>query len=159
MSPTEVPRPPHTTALGSRRFLGGATGVALGTALGGGLTAAPASATALGGADSPVRTESGLVTGTAAALDGVTVYEVIPYAASTAGAHRSRRRSGPGSVRAGTCGSSCPQGGRVGPTMSEARDPRKPEAALGATPGRRSASRCGRRTRAPPRSGAPPDAP
>ncbi|QIY96890.1 carboxylesterase/lipase family protein [Streptomyces sp. S1D4-11] len=60
-----------------------------------------------------MRTESGLVTGTPAALDGVTVYKGIPYAASTAGKNRWRppqpAPSWPGIRKADTWGAACPQ--------------------------------------------------
>jgi hypothetical protein len=83
----DVPHPDHDTEeFGRRGFLGSAVGTAGGAALLGGLTAGPASAASRATADHPVRTRSGLVTGVPAALDGITVYKHIPYAASTAGA-------------------------------------------------------------------------
>lgn len=99
---------------GRRGFLGRAAGAAVGTALvGGGLEAAPASAAARSSAHKPVRTQSGLVTGVPAALDGITVYKGIPYAASTAGPNRWRAPqpapSWKGVRVADTWGAACPQ--------------------------------------------------
>ncbi|WP_329315939.1 carboxylesterase/lipase family protein [Streptomyces sp. NBC_01262] len=99
---------------GRRGFLGRAAGAAVGTALvGGGLEAAPASAAARSSAGKPVRTASGLVTGVPAALDGITVYKGIPYAASTAGPNRWRAPqpapSWKGVRAADTWGAACPQ--------------------------------------------------
>jgi carboxylesterase type B len=99
---------------GRRGFLGRAAGAAVGTALvGGGLEAGPASAAAGSSAHKPVRTRSGLVTGVPAALDGITVYKGIPYAASTAGPNRWRAPqpapSWKGVRAADTWGAACPQ--------------------------------------------------
>ncbi|MFI6336278.1 carboxylesterase/lipase family protein [Streptomyces sp. NPDC050535] len=96
-------------ALGRRGFLGRTAGAAVGTALFASLETVPASAASR----APVRTESGLVTGVPAALDGITVYKGIPYAASTAGRNRWRApRPAPswkGVRRADTWGAACPQ--------------------------------------------------
>lgn len=112
MNRRDVPPPFHPTPLGRRGFLGVA-GVTVGAALLGEVEAAPASATGRAAAGKPVRIESGLVTGVPAALDGVTVYKGIPYAASTAGANRWRApRPAPswkGVRRADTWGAACPQ--------------------------------------------------
>ncbi|MEU6148080.1 carboxylesterase family protein [Streptomyces sp. NPDC047081] len=87
-------------------------GVAAATALGG-TVAAPASAAPRTGAGRAVRTESGLVSGVPAALDGITVYKGIPYAASTAGENRWRAPqpapSWKGIRKADTWGPACPQ--------------------------------------------------
>ncbi|MFC7261711.1 carboxylesterase/lipase family protein [Streptomyces lutosisoli] len=119
------PPTPAATELGRRGFLGRTAGAAAGAALLGGLETAPASAASKSSnssesarsserdADRPVRTESGLVTGAPAALDGVTVYKGIPYAASTAGANRWRppqpAPSWTGVRKADTWGAACPQ--------------------------------------------------
>lgn len=114
-----LPSDPAPTALARRGFLGRTAGAAVGAALLGAVETAPASAaseSAAGArsvADRPVRTESGLVTGTPAALDGVTVYKGIPYAASTAGKNRWRAPqpapSWKGIRKADTWGAACPQ--------------------------------------------------
>jgi para-nitrobenzyl esterase len=112
----DVPHPPQAGTLGRRGFLGRAAGVAAGAALLGGLESGTASAadrrTAQSTAD-PVSTESGLVTGVAAGLKGVTVYKGIPYAASTAGENRWRppqpAPTWDGIRAADTWGPACPQ--------------------------------------------------
>lgn len=114
MSLRDVPHPDHDTeGIGRRRVLGSAVGAAAGATLLGGLTAGPASATSRAAADRPVRTRSGLVTGVPAALDGITVYKGIPYAASTAGENRWRAPqpapSWKGVRAADTWGAACPQ--------------------------------------------------
>ncbi len=111
---------PSTTgpALGRRGVLGGAVGVAAGALALGGLEAGPAAAAsrtsaASGGADRPVRTASGLVSGVPAAVKGVSVYKGIPYAASTAGPNRWRppqpAPSWKGVRAADSWGPACPQ--------------------------------------------------
>ncbi|MGW0710313.1 carboxylesterase/lipase family protein [Streptomyces sp. NPDC002643] len=114
MSLRDVPHSDHDTeGIGRRRVLGSAAGAAAGATLLGGLTAGPASAASRAAADRPVRTRSGLVTGVPAALDGITVYKGIPYAASTAGENRWRApRPAPswkGVRAADTWGAACPQ--------------------------------------------------
>ncbi|MFK4098773.1 carboxylesterase/lipase family protein [Streptomyces sp. NPDC019531] len=108
----DVPALFRSTPLGRRGLLG-AAGATAGAALVGAAGAAPASATGRTASERPVRTESGLVTGVPAALDGVTVYKGIPYAASTAGANRWRApRPAPswsGVRKADTWGAACPQ--------------------------------------------------
>ncbi|WP_307161254.1 carboxylesterase/lipase family protein [Streptomyces rishiriensis] len=108
----DVPPPHHSTPLGRRGFLG-AVGATTGASLIGTLDAAPASAAVRAAAERPVRTRSGLVTGVPAALDGVTVYKGIRYAASTAGQNRWRApRPAPswtGIRKADTWGAACPQ--------------------------------------------------
>ncbi|MBR7826963.1 carboxylesterase family protein [Actinospica sp. MGRD01-02] len=109
-------------AVGRRGLLGGAAGLAAGAVLFDALapgtasaaaSSAPRSSTASGGSDRPLRTESGLVTGIPAAVDGVTVYKGIPYAASTAGPNRWRAPqpapSWSGVRAADTWGPACPQ--------------------------------------------------
>ncbi|WP_406006287.1 carboxylesterase family protein [Streptomyces sp. NBC_00637] len=112
MNRRDVPPTFHSTPLGRRGFLGVA-GATAGAALVGTVQAAPASAAGRAAAERPVRTDSGLVTGVPAALDGVTVYKGIPYAASTAGANRWRApRPAPswkGVRKADTWGAACPQ--------------------------------------------------
>ncbi|MFI1030065.1 carboxylesterase/lipase family protein [Streptomyces sp. NPDC020951] len=114
MSLRDVPHPHHDhEGIGRRRLLGSAVGAAAGATLLGGLTAGPASAASRVAADRPVRTRSGLVTGVPAALDGVTVYKGIPFAASTAGENRWRAPqpapSWKGVRAADTWGAACPQ--------------------------------------------------
>ncbi|MFE7934701.1 carboxylesterase/lipase family protein [Streptomyces sp. NPDC057456] len=113
MSSQDVPHPSRSSAFGRRGFLGRSAGVAAGATLLGGLEAAPASATSHSDAGQPVRTRSGLVTGVPAALDGVTVYKGIPYAASTAGENRWRAPqpapSWQGVRKADVWGAACPQ--------------------------------------------------
>jgi carboxylesterase type B len=110
----DVPHPGREAeGIGRRRLLGSAVGAAAGATLLGGLTAGPASAASRAAADRPVRTRSGLVTGAPAALDGITVYKGIPYAASTAGENRWRAPqpapSWQGVRVADTWGAACPQ--------------------------------------------------
>ncbi|MEU1341346.1 carboxylesterase family protein [Streptomyces sp. NPDC005827] len=114
MSPRNPSAPHHDgTSFGRRRFLAGTAASATGAALVGGVTAGPAEAAERGGADRPVVTESGRVTGVPAGLHGVTVYKGIPYAASTAGENRWRApRPAPswkGVRKADTWGAACPQ--------------------------------------------------
>ncbi|MFI6253564.1 carboxylesterase/lipase family protein [Streptomyces sp. NPDC051016] len=114
MSPRNASAPHHDgTPFGRRRFLAGTAASAAGAALAGGVTAGPAQASERGGADRPVATESGRVTGVPAGLDGVTVYKGIPYAASTAGENRWRAPqpapSWKGVRKADTWGAACPQ--------------------------------------------------
>lgn len=98
--------------LGRRDFLGRTVGATAGAALLGGPAAAPASAAPGSTSGSPVKTQSGRVVGVPAALDGITVYKGIPYAASTAGQNRWRPPQPPPSwtgVRtADTWGAACP---------------------------------------------------
>ena len=99
--------------LGRRGFLGRTVGATAGAALLGGLAAAQASAAPRSTSGSPVKTQSGPVVGVPAALDGITVYKGIPYAASTAGQNRWRPPQPPpswtGVRRADTWGAACPQ--------------------------------------------------
>ena len=89
----------HTTTkpqvMSRRAFINGSvTAAAAAAVIGGGAVGAsaatdrPGKAAALG--DRPVRTQSGLVSGTGALLPGVTVFKGIPFAASTAGENRWR---------------------------------------------------------------------
>ncbi|MFI6625925.1 carboxylesterase/lipase family protein [Streptomyces sp. NPDC050528] len=101
------------TGTGRRDFLGRTAAATAGATLLSTLPSTPASATPRNAAGHPVRTQSGLVTGTAAALPGVTVYKGIPYAASTAGENRWRAPQPPASWqgvrKADTWGAACPQ--------------------------------------------------
>ena len=101
------------TGTGRRAFLGRTAGLTAGAALLSTLPSTPASATPHNDTSHPVRTQSGLVTGTASALPGVTVYKGIPYAASTAGENRWRAPQAPpswqGIRKADTWGAACPQ--------------------------------------------------
>ncbi|WP_405841551.1 carboxylesterase family protein [Streptomyces sp. NBC_01518] len=101
------------TGTGRRDFLGRTAGLTAGAALLSTLPSTPASATPRHNTSHPVRTQSGLVTGTASALPGITVYKGIPYAASTAGENRWRAPRPPapwqGIRKADTWGAACPQ--------------------------------------------------
>lgn len=107
MDPRDTPR------LDRRDFLAGTAAVATATTLLGTLDTGTAAATSRNSPSHPVRTQSGLVTGTPAALPGITVYKGIPYAASTAGPNRWRAPQPPASWRgvrkADTWGPACPQ--------------------------------------------------
>ncbi|MGI5453521.1 carboxylesterase/lipase family protein [Streptomyces sp. CA-249302] len=114
MSLRDLPQPPATTSeLGRRRLLGGAVGAAAAATVLGGTTAGPVSAAPRAGNRGAVRTESGPVSGVPAALDGITVYKGIPYAASTAGENRWRAPQPPpswtGVRKADAWGPACPQ--------------------------------------------------
>ena len=109
-----------------RAFINGSvTAAAAAAVIGGGAVGAsaatdrPGKAAPLG--DRPVRTQSGLVSGTGALLPGVTVYKGIPFAASTAGENRWRPPRPPASwtgVRAAdTFGDVCPQTSLSGATI------------------------------------------
>ncbi|WP_280900739.1 MULTISPECIES: carboxylesterase/lipase family protein [unclassified Streptomyces] len=104
---------PATVEFGRRGFLGRTGGAVAGAVLLPDVAAEPASAAPNSAAGRLVRTEAGLVTGVPAALDGVTVYKGIPYAASTAGENRWRApRPAPswkGVCRADAWGAACPQ--------------------------------------------------
>ncbi|MFD5055707.1 carboxylesterase/lipase family protein [Streptomyces tendae] len=90
MDVPEDSRPSFTEReLRRRDFLGRTAGIAAGAVFLDAL-AAPASSAAQLLTDRPVRIESGLVSGVAAAVSGVTVFKGIPYAASTAGKNRWR---------------------------------------------------------------------
>ncbi|KPI00179.1 Carboxylesterase [Actinobacteria bacterium OK074] len=133
---------PHRPTAGRpdrRTFLGRSLTVTAAAALAGGATAASAAssstssaagtgatkntATALTG---PVRIDTGLVSGVSAALDGVTVFKGIPFAASTAGENRWRAPQPPASwagVRtADTFGEVCPQSVMGSSTVTTGED-------------------------------------
>ncbi|MFJ6693166.1 carboxylesterase/lipase family protein [Streptomyces sp. NPDC091294] len=77
-----------SAAPGRRGLLSGAVGLAASATLLGSTQPAVAAQPRGGRSGRTVRTESGRVSGVTAALDGVTVYKGIPYAASTAGPNR-----------------------------------------------------------------------
>ncbi|WP_329331253.1 carboxylesterase family protein [Streptomyces sp. NBC_00663] len=108
------------TGLPRRGFLGRTAGLAAGAVLLDAL-AAPSSS-ARPSRSSPVRTQSGLVSGVPAAVSGVTVFKGIPYAATTAGRNRwcppQPAPSWQGVRRADTFGDAPPQASTT-LTMSE----------------------------------------
>lgn len=125
MNPEEqTPRPTTPLApagIGRRRLVAGTAGVVAAGSVLAELGTVPAAAASRGTSGrgtvrsprTPVRTTSGLVTGTDAALRGVSVYRGIPYAASTAGRNRWRAPqpapSWKGVRAADSWGPACPQ--------------------------------------------------